>query len=223
MTLLFGNDAPQLCLKKQILCNLPPYFSSVAFYSACLFLEIRAVTSKVNFHVRIVPENGSKVYLEGVFGENVCGSATITLNSATQDPMWQAKQETCSRSDTSTTITVYEHVTNPNSKNCGELFLGCCTWKDSCIRNITTPKLENEFPCTGEATDMWVAGIRTPAECQYQYTFKWVYGTYFGLIYHDQSRCRESLHFHLSRNIMQGALHCLLKPCHKSYTQLTVK
>ncbi|KER30356.1 hypothetical protein T265_13182, partial [Opisthorchis viverrini] len=161
----------------------------------CCCYEIQAVTSKkVIFHLRIVPANEAKVYLEGVFGEgegkslttppydissdqNVCGSATITLNSSTVDPMWQANKEACSSSDTSTTITVYEHVTQPDSKNCGELFLGCCNQKDGCIRNITTSKLENTFQCTGEATDMWVVSIRYGAECQYQYTFKWVYGT----------------------------------------------
>ncbi|TGZ55372.1 hypothetical protein CRM22_010421, partial [Opisthorchis felineus] len=108
-------------------------------------------------------------------GQNVCGSATITLDSTTQDPVWQAKKEVCSSSDTSTTITMHESVTKPDSKNCGELFLGCCTQENRCNRNITTPTLENEFSCTGEATAMWVVGIRSGAECQYQYTFRWVY------------------------------------------------
>ncbi|OON17017.1 hypothetical protein X801_07152, partial [Opisthorchis viverrini] len=163
------NNVMLFTLKAVIICSAP----SLIKRSQC---EIQAVTSKkVIFHLRIVPANEAKVYLEGVFGENVCGSATITLNSSTVDPMWQANKEACSSSDTSTTITVYEHVTQPDSKNCGELFLGCCNQKDGCIRNITTSKLENTFQCTGEATDMWVVSIRYGAECQYQYTFKWVY------------------------------------------------
>ncbi|GAA56076.1 hypothetical protein CLF_109844 [Clonorchis sinensis] len=61
-------------------------------------------------------------------------------------------------------------------KKCGELFIGCCTNKGGCIKNITTPILKSQFTCPHPAEEMWVVIIRYTAQCKYNYHIKWVYG-----------------------------------------------
>ncbi|OON14063.1 hypothetical protein X801_10150, partial [Opisthorchis viverrini] len=118
----------------------------------------------------------SNSVFSSITAQTVCGSATVSLESSTKDPVWHPKKETCSSSDTNTTINVNEKLIKGKQEDCGELFIACCTFEAGCSKNITTRVLKSEFNCSHPAEEMWVVLIRYAPQCTYDYEFKWVYG-----------------------------------------------